>query len=342
MKRSALMPFAIGATMLLALAGCAKDGAQSGNSGAEDEYVPGPLDEYMSVLWEGEDWSIDKAKEQDRQREDLVAECMAKEGFEYIPNTSRYGYSDGSEEIDGPQWGTLEFAEQYGYGIVDWPGREDMENQTGEDEYFDPNQEYIESLSESEQTAFYETLYGKGPTDEEWELIEAGEMEHEWSWETSGCDGWAMHEMDDSSASALYEDPEFEDMMTAMQDLWTDMYSDSEYQSLNQEWSSCMADSGFTGLSDKDNVQNDLYDQLNKIYEDSTSPNGDWNEPDKAVMDEFQKQEIAQAVADYKCSEKIDYDKKSMEIQHRMQQEFLDQYKTQLDAAIAKYTTKNS
>ncbi|MFZ1381568.1 MAG: hypothetical protein WAS54_02125 [Scrofimicrobium sp.] len=341
MKRSALMPVAIGATLVLSLAGCAKDGAQSGSSAADDQYAPGPLDEYMSVLWEGEDWSVDKAKEQDRQREDLIAQCMAKEGFEYIPDTSRYGYSDGSEEVDGPEWGTLEFAEQYGYGIVDWPGREEMMNQDPE-EHSDPNQAYVESLSESEQTAFYETLYGKGPTEEEMELIEAGEMEYEWSWETSGCDGWAMHELESDSAYGLYDDPEFEDLMTAMQDMWTDMFSDSEYQALNQEWASCMADSGFSGLTDKDTVMNTLYDKYNELMNSANGDGEEWVEPDKALTDEFQKQEIAQAVADYKCSEKVNYNKRSTEIQHRMQQEFLDQNKTQLDAAIAKYATKDS
>lgn len=339
MKRSALLPFAACATLALILAGCAKDDAQSGSATNDGDYVPGPLDEYMTVLWEGEDWSIEKAKEQDRQREDLVAECMAKEGFEYVPNTNNVSYGEEVDDSEGPQWGSKEFAEQYGYGIVDWPGRQEMENQDPE-EYFDPNQDYVTSLSESEQQAFYDTLYGKGPTEEEWALIESGEMEYQW--EDQGCDGWARHQLNEGTSAGLWEDPEFEEMTSAMNEMYTEIYSDPEYQTLNQEWVSCMADAGFSDVKDKDNVQNALYDELNEIYEDSSSPTGEWSEPDKSVMDEFQKKEITQAVADYDCSQSVEYDKRYTEINHRMQQDFLNQYKTQLDAAIAKYSNKNS
>ncbi len=340
MRRPILLPLALGAAAALVLAGCAKDGSQSDTSSSpEDLYQPGPLDEYLSVMWEGQDWSEEKAKEQDRQREDLIAKCMSEQGFEYIPNTGNTFYSSSEDEVDGPAWGTLEYAEQYGYGVVDYPGREEMESQQpGEEEYVDPNQDYIDSLSEAEQQAFSEALWGVQPelSEEDWSLIDAGEMEYpEINLEDQGCFGAAQQQLDEGSAAGMWNDPEFADLTQAMNAMYEEQMSDPEWTTLDTEWVNCMAESGFPGLKSKDDAMNAIWDKQNELY--SQGADGEWQEPSKEQLDEFQKAEIEQAVADHKCTEKIDYYKKVSEINHRWQQDFLDQHKAELDAAIAKY-----
>lgn len=333
MRRRILAAASVSAVALL-LSACSNDSSQSGGKAAE-EYQPGPLEKYMSAMWSGQEWSIEQAKADDLKREEMIAECMAKEGFEYIPNTSSVTYGT-DENSDGPQWGTLEFAEQYGYGMVDFPGSQ-VEAEMVE-EHVDPNQEYIESLSESEQTAFYETLYGKGPSEEDLKLMESGEIEWESDWTKEGCNGWAYHEMNSDSAMGFWQDPEFEDLVAAMNDIGTQMEADPEYAAMNAEWTACMADAGFTLSGGKNYAMNEINDKYNAMMTDSS---GNYVEPTKEQYDEFQKLEISQATADFKCAEKVEYDKRTTEIQHRLEQQLLDQYKTQLDSALAKYAASS-
>ena len=121
----------------------------------------GPLDKYLSVLWEGQDYTQEHYDKIDLQREELMAECMAKEGFEYVPNANSGTTVMSDDDQEGPAWDSLEFAQQYGYGVFDWPGSSGPDEAPVDEEiYVDPNEDYVNSLSPSEQEAFYATLYG--------------------------------------------------------------------------------------------------------------------------------------------------------------------------------------
>ena len=66
---------------------------------------------------------------------------------------------------DMPEWDSLEFAEQYGYGATT---SQDMPmNQGADEEWVDPNADYVATMSETEQQAFYEALYGAQSMSEE-------------------------------------------------------------------------------------------------------------------------------------------------------------------------------
>ncbi len=129
--------------------------------------------------------------DQNRQIEEKVADCMVEQGFEYVPNTA----NGGSVSTDDVAWEPDDRAwvEQWGYGAVDNPYNEQPVPEA--DEYVDPNADYVASLSESEQTAYYEALNGPQPSEEDQAAMEDGTYDYDWT--AAGCYGAAQHEVYD-------------------------------------------------------------------------------------------------------------------------------------------------
>ena len=333
----ALLPISAVATALaLTLAGC------SATTDKAPEYEDGPLMKYLTALWEGEDMTNESFEAEQLKVEELVAVCMQKEGFEYEPNVQSMGMMMPDEEMEGPEYGSKEFAEQYGYGTFDSPWI--STNDEDEQEYVDPNQDYVDSLSESEQSAYYATLYGDSEDlteEQQLQLEEDGSYTTDWT--QQGCQGAAYHEVQGEAggAQAAYEDPEFADLFTAMDEIWTAEPTE-ETTALNSEWAACMADSGFSEFLAPDDAQNSIWEAQNALYENLEYVEGeDAPEPDKKDIDELKKRELEVAVADYECRQKTDYDKKQMKIQHVAEQKFVDEHKAELDAMLAKYQAKS-
>lgn len=342
---------AFAAIVALTFTGCSSGGKDT--TAAEE----GPLSKYLSALWDGEEWTQEKYDEQNKQTEELVAVCMQNEGFEYIPDLQSGGVFM-TEDEDGPQWGTEEFAKEFGYGMSTdpWAGQDTESREGGE--YVDPNQEYVDSLSESEQQAYYETLHGVGMTEEE--MVEAEENGGSWEydWTTAGCYGAAQHEVEQEQqgAMAAYEDPEFADLFEAIDTMYAEVWGEAgptndELVQLDAQWADCMADKGYEYTSPTDANQQ-LNDELNEIYNlgypDESEEN--WEEPSEgewatiqanidAEIKKFQPYEIEVATADFACKKKLDYDTVSQKVMFDLEQKFVDSHKSELDALLAKYAT---
>lgn len=299
--------------------------------------------EYFSALWDDEQYTQEKYDQENLRREELISECMAKEGFEYIPNTDSGGTLISSgDESEGPAWDSLEFAQQYGYGVVDWPGREDIEGLDGLEAYVDPNEDYLHSLSESEQDAYYATLYGETVTvdDEDYEFEDEA---FEYNWEDNGCWGWADNQITSEDASAAaWEDPEFEDLFLEMEDLWTQTMDAPDIVAANGEWAACMDKAGHPGFSSPEDAQNLMYERQNEIYMAAESPSGEWTEPDDEAFEELRAEEIVLATADWKCKDEVNYTERLQKVDYEAQQAFVDSHRDQLEALIAKHGVDSS
>ena len=323
----------------IALTALVLTGCSSSSKGTSAEIEEGPLDKYLSVLWDGEEYTQEKLDKDQLKIEELVAECMTKEGFEYKPNTQSGGVVISSEdEQDGPVWGSEEFVKEYGYGIVNWPGMNDQTEDPSE-EWVDPNQDYVESLSESEQQAYYETLHGTGPTEEQMaEMEESGSYQSDWTQE--GCYGAAQHEVNGDMAAA-YEDPEFADLFAAMNEMYSGMWDEEnpapEIEKLNAKWSDCMAEAGYPDLTSPMTAQNSMNEEY---YGLGGSTDEEYKEPSKKQKDEFQKREIEMATADLSCKKKVDFEKTEQKIMFDAQQKFVDEHKSELEALTSKHSTK--
>lgn len=315
--------------MVFILTGC-------GGASSDDQltYEDSPLSQYLSAAWGGDlsqEEQQKKMEEQQAKVEDLVAQCMADEGFEYTPNADT-----GTVVSDGGEWEPekREWVEKYGYGFVNSPFAEQVEENPSEQENSDPNADYVSSLSESEQTAFYETLYGATPAEDE--LAEDGS--YEYRWEDAGCQGWAQHEIggDDPSQSE-----EFSALRTKMEELMTATQDSPELADLNAEWASCMADKGEPGFTKQSEAGESIMEEQNKIYDavygDGSEPvdteAADFEDPSKSPeMKALGERELELAVIDLECREKTSFATKSLKIQFALEEKFIAENKAELEA----------
>lgn len=281
-----------------------------------------PLGEYFSAFYGGDldpDDQEAKFAADQKEREELIAQCMQEEGFEYVPaDASTTSFSSGDEwKPDDREW-----VAQWGYGAVEYPGQD--EQLDPEDVAPDPNADYVSSLSESEQTAFYEALYGPGPSEED--MSEDGS--YEYSWETGGCQGWADHEI--NGDDPLQSD-EFADVMDAMNVFYESMAALPEMADLDAKWSECMDAAGFPGFATQTDAQNSIYEELNALWTEETGETG----PDEAAMDAVHEKEVELALADLDCREETDYRDAAEKISWEAEEQFIADHKTELDAMKA-------
>jgi hypothetical protein len=315
------------AALALLLSGCSGSEGDDAPDSARAEQIS-PLQEYLSAAYGGDlspEDQEEKFAEQQRQTEERVAQCMQEEGFEYTPASDTGTFYSGDDTEWKPD--DREWVAQYGYGAVKSPFSEE---QTPEEEYVDPNADYVASLSESEQTAFYEALYG--PTPDEEEIPEDGEFEYDWT--QAGCQGAAQHEVAGEDPS---QSEEFKPLFDAINELYTDTASWPGMAELDAEWTTCMEDAGHGGHANPMEAQTSIHDEMSEFYEnvgmpeDPTAP----VEPDQAAMDALAEREVELALADLDCREETDYNDRQAEINREVEQQFIDDHKAELDAMIA-------
>ncbi|MEM7271796.1 MAG: hypothetical protein AAF547_01840 [Actinomycetota bacterium] len=208
--------------------------------------------------------------EEQRQQEELVASCMAEQGFEYTP----VDYSDfnfaGTE--DGLDFDSREYAEKYGFGITtqrysqaqvgpDLVGWDDGAIDDEEDGFQDPNADYVNTLDEATQEAYYAALYGDEDdfpaydpeTMTEEELAEAESAA--FNFEPQGCYGEAWANSDSGSANQFYTD--FDEELT---ELYESIEDDPRITEIMNDVANCVSDSGYEYRLDQE-FQESFYQQ---------------------------------------------------------------------------------
>ncbi|TFD59424.1 hypothetical protein E3T43_04835 [Cryobacterium sp. Hh7] len=312
-QRSLFTVIAAAALLSLTLAGCSSEKAAAKLDPAES-----PLSKYMSGAYG--DYDEDSMLAQQNEQEELVATCMADEGFDYLPvdNSQYSGMMSDSGDQNTEKW-----VAENGYGMSQSP-EQLAEQQEQSEEFVDPNQDYVMSLSEGEQAAYYEVLYGVQPTEEE--MGEDGS--YEYTWETSGCQGFASHEITGDQPSqedhaALYE---------AMSALYEDAQKSPELVALDAEWATCMADAGYADFTKKAEAVDSIMNAQNALYEEGSETG-----PDEKALADMREKELALAMVDFTCSEDLDYTDASMKVQFDLEEQFIIDHKSELDALIADY-----
>jgi len=215
---------------------------------------------------------------------------------------------------------------EHGYGSFQTPEeRAEMDEQA--EDYVDPNMDYVNALSPSEQTAYYEILQGPQMTEEEYAAMEESGEAMEFNWETQGCYGAASHEVngDDVTQSEKYKP-----LMDSLNKLYDTQQKHPETVKVDAEWAACMADAGYAEFKTKQEAQESVYAESNAYWE-----NGATEEPDEATQTKWRENEIDVALADFKCSEKVDYQDRTLKVQYDLENQFIDDNKAELDALIA-------
>ncbi|MGD8194627.1 hypothetical protein ACEXQB_009045 [Herbiconiux sp. P18] len=319
----ALLVTAAGGALVATLAGCA-GGATTAAPPTES-----PLAPYFDVLYGG--GTDEQMQAQNKATQDLAAACMKEQGFPYRPDSSSGVFRH--EDVDGPSWGSREFAEQYGYGVVRNPFSGGTGSDDGSGEYVDPNADYLATLSESERAAWEEALYGP-PTGE----LEGEFAATDYDWTTAGCLGAASHQAE-LDAGFAGSDPEFTALIDEMEALSQKAMTTDAVVAAERGWSDCLASAGHPGFEHKSDPSADIAERFAAIVRPGEAPSAadsvESAETSPAALDELAEEEVDLAVADFDCAESSGYEATLAAEQQRLDQEFVDANRTQLDALVA-------
>lgn len=295
----------LGVALVLTTAGCGSDDDPSPTATP----TTGPAEVYFETAFGR---SVEEEAEVFLRQEELVAACMAEQGFEYVPDTSTY-HRDGLSELDYPP-GTREFAAQYGYGIASMPGKVVGDEPS-------TNAEITAAMSEEELDAYERALNGDAVVDGDEDA------------ELGGCvraarnEVWGDRELDPVRASLEDEIARIDTELAP---------ADDAVIAAAAEWSACMADAGFPGYATPDAAEEAAWQRWLAFNEGLVvDPLG--NAPvDGSIpgQDQMEAEEAALATADWDCRAEADYDAVWREVRNRFQQEYVDAHRAELDAWV--------
>ena len=305
----------------LALAGCAASAPSQQSSASAATSTQAEAKTPLSPYWDAMYGVYDDRREVEKREkvEELIAECMTAEGFDYTPidqepDKAASDYEEG--------WGTESWVMEHGYGA--FPTQEETRQIDAQIAAEDPNQEYVAALSESEQAAYYEAF--DGPTVSSRDAKNGG-VAPAFDPNTAGCRDAAQHEVngDDPTQSKRYAP-----LVEAMNALGQDQLTDPAMAPIDAEWSACMAAQGYDGLATKQAASDAVFEQSSAYWE-----SGATDEPSDALTAEWRAYELDVALADFQCAETVDYTAKALEVQIVRENRFIDDNKSELDGMLA-------
>lgn len=325
-KRS--LAVVIPAVVILALAACDSGGSQEDGSGAATSAEGAtddldPEDSPVNQLFAEFEAFTDLASEDsqryyadlNRKIEEAVAVCMTEQGFDYTPS----GADVGEILSLGADLSEDEYAAQYGYGIVAYVQIAGL----GTDA--DPNSAAVAEMSEAEQAAWNEALYGdlfSATTTEEMATMSPEDM---------GCYGTAqtavVEETPELGFITVMQNPEYAALMAQLAAISTEAAAEPEVVAAGEVWSECMAEADFPDLADPTAAQGAITTEANELWATSEAP-------DAAAVDELQQREISMATADLTCQRDSDYRNTLLRAQFALEEEFITENQTQLDAMV--------
>lgn len=291
----------------VALAGCASDAPDSERVSLS--LNESPINEMLGIdvaLRSGDLVELERAAEQG------VVECMKGVGFEYIAVdfASQFEPEAGAENPD-----SREYAELNGYGIsirpaIDVPSPEDI---------IDPNEELRNALSDGELDAYNLALYGESPP--EGEVIADQDR--------TGCVAEAYDAVYAAQAELGAVEQffgEFGDELTALEERFR---SDPRFIELEEQWSACMAEQGFTVA-----MREEIFVELNLRMSEVAPLLAGGDEPSveaAQLMDEVRDWERDVAVADWDCTQPVEEELQALRFGYEAL--FLDEQQDRINGA---------
>lgn len=278
-----------------------------------------PLDGYLGRLQEAASERFDQEL---IRIEELTAECMLAQGFDYTPVPLSQPVTSPADDIEYA-WHSREFAEVYGYGLttIDWSG--------GAPQVEDPNDVTVAAMGEAEQQEYFSALYGDGA----WEVADG-----EWLG-SAGCAGAAQTEVwaPDSGTRSI------EALLEMAEDVMAGVQEEPEVIAAVDRWRACMVEAGHPGLTRADSAYQmvaDLHLEVAAEVGGSMAWEGDARGAaiDEAVADrlaaEVSPLEIAIAVADWDCKAESGYAQAEYDATMRLQEEFVETHLAELEGMV--------
>lgn len=319
--RPLLVAASLATAVTLGLSACS-GGASSRSAGdsTADGAADSPLEAYLSGVW-GDELSPEEQEaenaEMNRRIEEAVADCMTEQGFDYVPFIAPSVTGDDVEWLpDDRDW-----VAQYGYGIATSP----YPTGQGVDLDSDPNEEYAQSLSESERQAYYEALHGPSPDEE---AMADGQVEYDWT--TAGCYGEAQHDAQSDEADVFER---YDELFEQIGALYEQVEKAPELGEADAAWSQCMTDEGRPGFDRQADAEASISEAYDDLWADVDESGAD--DIDQAASDELADTEIDLALDDLACREKTGFADVRASVTAELEQRFIDEHEAELEALKA-------
>ncbi|PSK92400.1 hypothetical protein CLV30_13216 [Haloactinopolyspora alba] len=357
--RARLWAFACVTGMVLTGCGSDGDGGTATGSGDGDDGSGervAPLSEYMgegfelqpggmmSVTAVGANELTDEQKQQMRQVEEKVAQCMRDRGFDYVPASPE---SEGESEFEKAySLDPADFAAEYGYGITT------LDRGSGDDgDSKDPNQKIREELSASARKAYDKALWG-----EDVQVLEDGGGvairatpggDGGSGTGQQGCRMKASEQVRGDSGPRMGGPGagEFEGLFQDIASLTERINSDPRVVEAQQGWSDCMAAAGHDGFEVPSDARKAVMDRAADVPglgmtmptgpgsgspDDGSAESSAEQDVDEAEIEKIREYEIDVATADHECKQQ-GYQETYDEVSHELQEEFVEQHRAELE-----------
>ena len=230
--------------------------------------APQTLDEYLGVgifTLDPQERAANHARQEQKVQE-LIAQCMAREGFEYIP------VSPPVDDFDFGTHGDVEQARELGFGVSTLFDRTEPPSSDDDDDWVDPNEEIVESLSESERDAYNETLHGTVFWSGGAGFDGDRPAEVDGSDGSEGCSGQALAEV-----FAVEEQLELLEQLD-LESLAERIAADPRLAESYTDWSRCMAGRGYD-YENPEALLDTVYGDLENRFAEIVGPAGGTVDP---------------------------------------------------------------
>ena len=289
------------------------------SSAADPDRPIYPLDDYLGRLQEA---AAEKFDQELVRIEELIAECMLTQGFEYTPVPLAQPVTSPVGDLEYA-WHTREFAEVYGYGLttIDWTG--------GAPEVQDPNDATVAAMSEAEQQEYVTALYGDGAwvaADDEW-------------FGSAGCAGAAQDQVWGTESSSQ----SIETLLEMVDDVMGTVQEEPEVVAAVDRWRACMTEAGHPGLTRAGSAYQMVADLQGTVSADVWATM-DWEDEaavaaiDDTVADrlaaEVSPVELEIALADWDCKAESGYAQAEYDATMRLQEEFVEAHRAELEGLV--------
>jgi hypothetical protein len=278
--------------------GASSSGAPSSGSASPGATQTSPLEAYLGA---GGGFSSSESDDtRERRSEEAIARCMARQGFEYIPDPISFTVKPGpggSQIIsqNNPTFPDLppdQFAARYGYGISTAPAPSQQKDP------LDRNQAIVEKMSVSERVAYYQALYGTSI-----QLDSRGDLTNTITSSDDSCEGRAAAAFPDDPAQQTQAKKvdrvktSYQSLLDRVSALNDQELADPRVRAATQTWSSCLAAAGFPGYDDLDAPRASILQKARALMGHDLDPTG----VDPTRLAALRRREISLAVADNSC-----------------------------------------
>ncbi len=277
-----------------------------------------------------------QARQLEQRVQELVARCMADQGFEYIPYVPNLDFGGFDQEQYVAEFG-------FGYATELVADQDEMQRRFEEEMAADPNQAIIDAMTPQELDAYQEALWGAAP-DIDPETMTEEEIQAAFeNFQPSGCMAEAQNQVYNSEAAQAF----FLEFGPKIEEVFRSVESDPRILELQEKWAECMREKGYDFASTS---EAELYilrqlEALGVVTDLEVGPNGELMglgmtgvEPDDDRIPQIQAiadEEVEIAVAAFACEEQ--FTEVYREVQQEYEQRFIDENRADLERFREEY-----